>query len=220
MKVTLDACLFGALVAQKHQDMTLSHILDIGTGTGLLSLILAQSVSGPIDAVEIDKSAAHQASANIQTSPFKKQIQVHCLGIEAFQPMHDYDLIICNPPFFTDALKGPNQQRNQARHNDGLSFLDLCHSLIRLLSHQGEAWLLLPVDEMARFCTLASPLGLHLQKQWLIHTRTEEPAYRSIGCFSKQDSAKIDTANLVVRASPQTYSDDFTALLAPYYLKL
>ena len=100
MKVCTDACLFGAFVANEIQDKTINHILDIGAGTGLLSLMLAQKSNAAIDAVEIDKSTYEQAEENISQSSWKEKITVYNSGIADFYSNYKYDLIISNPPFF------------------------------------------------------------------------------------------------------------------------
>lgn len=220
MKVTLDACLFGALVAQQSTATAACRALDIGAGTGLLSLMLAQTLPCRVDGVEIDADAAREANSNIEESPFSERVQVSNSAIEHFSPTARYDLIISNPPFFTDGLKGPDKQRNQARHNDGLSFETLCTSIIELLSENGSAWLLLPVEEMTRLKAVAASLGLNAHQEWLIASKADQASYRAITRFSKVSCCAYESQKIVVRTATNDYSDTFKALLAPYYLKL
>ncbi|MET4758482.1 tRNA1(Val) (adenine(37)-N6)-methyltransferase [Endozoicomonas sp. NE40] len=130
MKVTMDACLFGALVDVEESQ----RILDIGTGTGLLSLMAAQRSSAHIDAVELDDDAARQARQNVAQSPWSDRITVTQSAIQQFFGAPDgYDTIICNPPFFENSLKAANDKRTMARHTESLSFSDLVQATSRLL---------------------------------------------------------------------------------------
>ncbi len=224
MKVTLDACLFGALVAEQSHQENIHRALDIGAGTGLLSLMLAQALPIQIDAVEIDPEAYQEAEANNLNSPFSNRVHLCNKAIEHFSPNHAYDLIICNPPFFTAGLKGPDRQRNQARHNDSLTFESLCRSIEKLLSTEGKAWLLLPTEEMERFEKMAQTFGLTVTQSWLMRSQAHQQPYRSISCFARcSDEAITNTRKdhqLIIREASNSYTESFKGLLAPYYLKL
>ena len=127
MKVCTDACLFGAWVANKIElnEINADNILDIGCGTGLLSLMLAQKTKAQIDAVEIDKNAFEQAKENINLTEWKEQINIHHGSIIDFKSNKKYDLIICNPPFYENQLKSVDSARNKAMHATTLSYKDL-----------------------------------------------------------------------------------------------
>ena len=153
MKVSLDACLFGALCQVEHA----KSVLDIGTGTGLLALMTAQRSNAHIDAIELDEKAAQQAHENVEKSPFLSHINVLHKNILQFSASHKYDVIVCNPPFFSDHLKGPNQKRNLARHNDHLSFSQLSQCLSQNLHTDGRAWILLPCSESVSYTHLTLP---------------------------------------------------------------
>ena len=119
MKVTTDACLFGAWVANRINGLDLKgkHFLDIGTGTGLLSLMVAQQTDASIDAVEIETAAANQAQENFEQSPWNNKLFLHNSSIQTFIPQHKYDFIFTNPPFFFNDLKSKNHARNIALHD-------------------------------------------------------------------------------------------------------
>jgi tRNA1Val (adenine37-N6)-methyltransferase len=229
MKVTLDACLLGGLCAQfVNQSLWLSDeipnaTLDIGSGTGLLSLMLAQTGLKNIIGVELDPAAAIQAQQNINDSQFKDQITIVQSDIQNYSSEHKFNLIVSNPPFFTDNLKGPNQQRNQARHNDGLSFSDLAISISELLAVQGTAWILLPCDEFSRFEKIATHNSLAiLSKYWIKSQQTSSP-HRVVFALQHSDSNNIQPfeKTFVIKTHSQAdYSPEFKQLLTDYYLKL
>ncbi|MGN6568280.1 MAG: tRNA1(Val) (adenine(37)-N6)-methyltransferase, partial [Flavipsychrobacter sp.] len=123
MKVSTDACIQGAWTPIHDH---VRHVLDIGTGTGLLSLMLAQrDPRMHIDAVELDEQAATQAKENIVSSPFSERIDIIHGDAKEYQANQQYDLIICNPPFFQNSLLGDNSKRNTARHTLSFSYEDL-----------------------------------------------------------------------------------------------
>ncbi|MEE0972800.1 MAG: methyltransferase, partial [Paludibacteraceae bacterium] len=140
MKVGTDGVLLGVLADVSKA----TRILDIGTGTGLIALMLAQrQKDAHVDAIEIDEQAAQQAQENIAQSPFC-YIHVHTTALQAYNSTQPYDLIVSNPPYFVDSLKAPNAARNLARHTDSLSFADLLQGAERLLHNDGCFWVILP----------------------------------------------------------------------------
>jgi len=218
MKVSLDACVFGALCETDKA----KRILDIGTGTGLLSLMMAQRSHAHIDAIELDEQAAQQAIQNIESSPFSKQVRVHTANIKQFKGAKKYDLVVCNPPFFSDHLKGPNTQRNQARHNDGLSFMELNGSIIEHLHEYGRAWILLPCSEFENFMEDARQLGLQLDQKWLLSSRPQKVPHRVIFSLAHTSSQiSMEPANTLCVHSEHgpEYTQAFKSLLKHYYLK-
>lgn len=229
MKVTLDACLFGGLCAQFVKQTTAQSkpapnmALDIGSGTGLLSLMLAQTGLKNIVGVELDSAAAVQSKQNINHSPFKHQVSIIQSDIQSYCPEHKFDLIVSNPPFFTDNLKGPNQQRNQARHNDSLSFLHLAGCISKLLTEQGTAWLLLPCDEFSKFEQAAADNSLLIRsKHWIQSQQTKAP--HRIAFTLQHSTSKIfdwfEETIVIKTDSKAEYSTKFKQLLTDYYLKL
>jgi tRNA1Val (adenine37-N6)-methyltransferase len=219
MKVTTEACLFGALVAARMQP-TARHLLDMGAGTGLLSLMLAQqhpALEGT--AVEIDAAAAAQAADNIAASPWPHRLQVVHADIRLFVPPVSYDLIISNPPFFTGNLQGPDARKNQALHNDGLPFADLSAFVARHLAPAGRCWILLPVYEFGVLEALLAARGLFLREQWTIRQTPGHAVFRYIGCFGREAGA-VHREELSIRGTDQAYTPAFRELLQAYYLAL
>ena len=215
MKVTTEACLFGSLIETEKA----ANILDIGSGTGLLSLMLAQNTEVPIDAVELDPLAYGQNQTNFETSPWHKQLRVHHSTIQSFDSNQQYDLIISNPPFFEKHQAGQKANKNMALHNETLSYQELAESIARLISENGKAWVLLPPHPMQLFEKEMALLGLHPFKGMHIQNRPEQPIFRKVYAFSKKKTEAAIT-ELAIRNQEGQYTQTFIDLLKPYYLHL
>ena len=213
MKVTTDACILGAYTPVKG----VIKILDIGTGTGLLSLMLAQKSESKIDAVEIDENAYNQAVKNINESIFNDKIRVYNKSIQDFITSNVYDLIISNPPFFQNYLKSETTSRNNSLHTDTLSFEDLLDSVLRLLSHNGVFIVLLPAYQSSIFEQLAITKELYPQKKLTIRHREGSKILRIITTFGIIKK-EIINEELIIKNPNESYSPDFQALLEEYYL--
>lgn len=214
MKVCTDACVLGAYV----QAGKARRVLDIGTGTGLLALMLAQRhTAGEFDAVEMNEQACLQARENVQASPFADQIQVHHTSIQAFLPTEKYDLIVTNPPFYTDYLQSGKQAQDNALHTNTLPTGELLEAVTRLLAYEGEAWVLLPPYQMDVLTQEARAWGLYPFHTLRVHSLPTKPVWRVVQGFSFVEQP-ITAKTLFVSDSPQVYSQDFTALLKEYYL--
>ena len=223
MKVTTDSCIFGAVVAdytKKHQPQS---ILDVGTGTGLLSLMLAQTTSCPIDAVEIDADAYLQADENFASNSWATRMKVHHSPIQDFPDEPDgrtYDLIISNPPFFKNHMQSRDRSRARAMHNDELPPRDLALSLKRLISQTGIAFVMLPRYEMYSFSKEMRELGFYEHNETCIFNQPGKGVFRSIKAFSLVEPILRHKENLVVRDQESNYTWRFKALLDEYYLKI
>jgi tRNA1Val (adenine37-N6)-methyltransferase len=213
MKVTTDACILGAYVDVQGA----KTILDIGTGTGLLALMLAQRSKAKIDAFEIDESAYNQAVVNVNESIFKDKITIYHTSIQDFSSEKRYDLIISNPPFFQNHLKSETESRNNSLHTDTLSFEDLLSSVLRLLSPNGTFVVLLPAYESSVFEQLAISEGLYPQKKLTIHHRKGSKILRIITTFGRIKK-EIINEELIIKNPNESYTPDFQALLKDYYL--
>ena len=217
MKVCTDACVLGAWA-----DVLLaSKILDIGTGTGLLALMLAQRSNAPIHAVEIDSQAFTQAENNVKQSPFANKISVYHQSIQTFVQQAEsrsFSHIVVNPPFFEQHLPSTDQQRNAALHTQTLSFEDLILAIDQLLSPSGQCFVLLPFVQSQRFVKLASTKNLFVNQQLLIKHQENKPILRVITVFQKQAIDTIKTETLHIKNPSQTYSSQFSTLLKDYYL--
>jgi tRNA1Val (adenine37-N6)-methyltransferase len=220
MKVCTDACLFGAIV---EVDDSMNKILDIGTGTGLLALMLAQRASSAqITAVEIEKEAAEEATCNVSQSIFNQQIEVKSQSIQSFaeNKVAVFDLIISNPPFFKNHLKSADEKKNKALHNDSLSFEEICTLSYTLLKSDGSLWILLPPFEMGRFEHLALKSGFKTSKMTHLRHRPSKAIFRQIAHFTKKTPANgtVFDEVCIYEKDNTTYSQRFVSLLKNYYL--
>jgi tRNA1Val (adenine37-N6)-methyltransferase len=226
MKVCTDACLFGAFVAEQLSRFVKSNantqsnfnILDIGAGTGLLSLMLAQEINAHIDAVEMDDHAFEQAVENVNASPFYDKISVTHSTIQQFQPTITYDFIITNPPFFQNDLKSDNHKRNLALHSEALSLDELMQSTRRLLSPTGSFAVLLPFHRSGYFEELAIKQGYFLQQKVSVKQTEKHAPFRSILLYSPSP-AETKEQEIIIKEKGE-YSNTFVNLLSNYYLYL
>lgn len=217
MKVCTDSCIFGASIDPQNANT----ILDIGTGTGLLALMMAQKSEATIDAVEIEESAFLQAQQNIQQSKWNDRIKLYHQSIQDFILTKSgyYDLIISNPPFYSKQLKSPNLKKNIAHHSEDLSLEELVNSVRALLKTTGRFYLILPEAEFNTVTSLLLFHNLHLTELITIKDRAESPVFRVIGCFEFEVKEQKKGA-LNVKNETGDYSSEFKELLKEYYLHL
>lgn len=220
MKVCTEACLFGAWLADYFKGMELNAALDIGTGTGLLSLQLAQQVSiHELDAIELDPAASLQAGENSRQSPWADSIQVIQGDVLTYTPEKTYDLIFSNPPFFEQSLRSPDQGKNLAKHESGLELPFFFSITDRLLNKDGWLAILLPFNRADTMIKLADGSALSLAKRTNICQTEKHSPFRSMLLFKKGAVNAILTDELLIRKNGD-YSPEFTRLLKPYYLNL
>ncbi len=217
MKVSTDACIQGAWTPIAH---TVKSILDIGTGTGLLSLMLAQGAANvKIDAIEVDKIAAQRAHENVAKSNWSERINV--ISNNALTHYYDksYDMIICNPPFFQNDLKSDVANRNIARHNDLLPLKELVILMGSVLKADGYASVLLPIREQELFEQELEDHGWSIYHKLMIQPRKDKPVNRVVSLCSR-NAVTIREETLCIYKEIGEYSEEFKKLLAPYYLNL
>jgi tRNA1Val (adenine37-N6)-methyltransferase len=190
MKVCTDACVFGAWIAKQLQNCT-GNLLDIGTGTGLLSLLVAQKNQLQILGIELDEAAALEAAANFQQSPWKQRLQVIQGDLRTYTSEILFDFIISNPPFYDNDLRSGNEQRDIAMHSKELKLEALITSIHRLLQPAGKWAVLLPEHRRAFAIELANQSGWYLEKQLLVSHRMGVAPFRCCLLFSKRDDLTI-----------------------------
>lgn len=221
MKVCTDSCLFGAWVASMHHsDAEVKYALDIGAGTGLLSLMLAQVMKAEFHAVELDADSAKQASENIQASKWANRIQVHQEDIRAHQPAQQYDLVISNPPFYENDLHSPDTRITRARHDSSISLAVLLEECRRLIAGDGKLYLLLPAGRVNDIERLAAETGWYINHFCEVRQTARHQPFRVMLGLSGKDSGTIHKEEIIIRTASQEYSSRFSELLKPYYLKL
>ena len=221
MKVCTDACLLGAFAANRLP-LTVHRLLDIGTGTGLLSLMLAQrNLNAVIDAVEIDEAAAEQAKENFNNSPWKERLNVHNEPIQKFAKSINkkYDVIICNPPFYENDLKSENKQRNLALHSDALSLEELISIVGFLLEKNGSFFCLLPFHRTKYFEELLVNKKLCVKEKVFIKQTLKHNYFRTIFWIDRFPS-ELTQSEIVIMNNENEYSKRFKELLREYYLRL
>ncbi len=225
MKVCTDACLFGALVAgckscMPAKSLKQSSCLDIGTGTGLLPLLLSQKNNNlTIDAVEIDAAAAAQATENIAASPWAANIQVFNVDILNFTTHKTYNCIISNPPFFEDDLLSTDENKNNAKHSIALNLMQLLSVVEKLLHKNGFFAVLLPYHRVTYFVEEAEKIGLHLSKQILVKQTMKHKFFRGILFFSSKKNER-EFNEIIIKDIHHNYTPEFAAALKDYYLFL
>lgn len=217
MKVSTDACIQGAWTPVEP---SVSKVLDIGAGTGLLSLMLAQRFDHiDIDAVELDKDAAEQAKKNFKDAPWSNRISLYHSDIKSYSFGQLYDMIICNPPFFQNSLQSDKVNRNMARHTGSLSYIDLLMSFDRLLTSDGYASVMLPVAEFEVWEKLLHENDWSVSTKLLVKPRAEQKHNRVISLCKRGDASSVRFQELSIY-DINGYTNEFTQLLAPFYLKL
>ncbi len=214
MKVCTDACILGATANSDEA----TNLLDIGTGTGLLSLMMAQRYpSLKIDAVEIDSAAAKQAHENFKKSLWNNRLNSIEGDVRRLALTKKYDHIICNPPFYDDHLKPENKTNITARHSEQLTLEELAGIVPRLLFESGTFSVLLPPDALKKLEKLLLFYKLYLNKQLNIKDRKELRVIRVVAEFSLIPSS-ITTYNLTIKKDEMKYTDEFKQLLKDFYL--
>lgn len=218
MKVGTDGVLLGAWADVQNARC----ILDVGTGTGLIALMLAQRSEASIHAVDVDTDAVEQARENVKNSPWADRIDVCLQDIKSFPAVCSkrFDLIVSNPPYFTEAVKCPESRRNAARHTDGLSFSDLLNSVSALLADEGAFSVILPAEAATEFIAQAIRVGLYLTRQVWIHTKPQAVPKRVLMTFKKCSNSVVQAEHLTVEIERHVYSPEFSALVKDYYLFL
>jgi tRNA1Val (adenine37-N6)-methyltransferase len=230
MKVSTDACILGAYVAKNYAQSP-QTILDIGAGTGLLSLMLAQASQAAITSLEIDEKAFLQAKANFSNSPWTSRLHIFHQSLQAYPllfPTVQYDLLVCNPPFFVNSLKSEKKEKNLARHTDSLPFEDLLVGATKL-AHQNSFFIvLLPLKEAEIFEAILRDFYLEsthfqvIEKLFVCHNPSKQP-HRVILTLQKlpqNHKPNLVAKLLIIKDAKGIYTSDFVSLMKDYYLYL
>jgi tRNA1Val (adenine37-N6)-methyltransferase len=224
MKVTTDACLFGAYAAseiENHQYPP-QRILDIGTGTGLLSLMIAQKTNCTIDAIEIEKDSFNQAKENIAISRWTSRVNLFHEDARNFSFQRKYEVIVSNPPFYEDEIRSANEQKNIAHHDSALLLEELLQIIKANLEVDGRFYIMLPYKRKNKAELLIRDSNLAIDKIVLIRQSTKHNYFRIFmeGTHSHSDNKPSPTTEISIRNDQQEYTSEFKELLKEYYLYL
>ena len=224
MKVGTDGVLLGAWCPLPSKKPRRVRVLDIGVGSGLIALMLAQRLHQREDlfsvlGIDIDCDAIEQSHINFQQSPWKDSLTSQACRLQDMQAEHAFDLIVSNPPYFQDSLKNPNAQRATARHTDTLSYAELIAHSARLLQEDGILALVLPIEAEQEILTLAADHGLHPTHITYVHSKPSKPAKRLLIALSPiSDSRRPMTETMYIESENTPRSDEYKELTKDFYL--
>ena len=220
MKIGTDGVLLGAWAPIGHNPFS---ILDIGTGTGIIALMLAQrSAAEQIDALEIDEEAYEQSTDNFENSPWNDRLFCFHAGLDEFveEPEDEYDLIISNPPFYSEDYKSENEQRDLARFQDAMPFEDLIEAAALLLSENGIFSVIIPFKEEENFMALAKEYELYPIKITRVKGTPSSDIKRSLLAFGRNETATVLTDELIIETARHIYTPEYIELTKDFYLKM
>jgi tRNA1Val (adenine37-N6)-methyltransferase len=221
MKIGTDGVLLGAWASLQHQPYS---VLDIGAGTGVISLMIAQrSYAELIDALEIDENAYEQCVQNFENSDWGDRLFCYhaCLGefAEEMEGEDKYDLIISNPPFYDENHLSPEAKRNLARFTEALPFHDLINCSARLLSDNGKFCTIIPYKNQEEFIAMALKEGLYVQKITKVQGNSNSPIKRCLLQFGFQQS-KLERSHLIIENERHIYTEEYKCLVEGFYLAM
>ncbi len=220
MKIGTDGVLLGAWSPIENNPKS---ILDIGTGTGIIALMLAQRTNAQqIDAIEIDENAYEQATENFENSPWSDSLFCFHAGLDELidDPEDEYDLIISNPPFYSEDYKTNDQSRDLARFQDALPFEDLVEAADLLLSENGIFAVIIPYKEEENFIDLCAESELFPIKISRVKGSHTTPIVRSLLAFKRFELSTLNTNELVIEINRHEYTNDYIELTKDFYLKM
>ncbi len=217
MKVSTDAVLLGAWVIPNGS----LNILDIGTGTGVIALMLAQKSKGKIHAIDIEKSAYEQAKINFEESIFTESLSVEHKSLQDFakSSTQKFDLIVTNPPYFVDSLKSFDSNRSNARHADILPYIELIEGVKIIMSEKGKFCLILPKNEAIKFREQAESRGFHLSKLLRIRTTLDkDEEKRHLMQFEFHPTEFSESTLVIEKDERHSYTEEYKNLTKDYYI--
>jgi tRNA1Val (adenine37-N6)-methyltransferase len=220
MKIGTDGVLLGAWAPIENNPFS---ILDIGAGTGIIALMLAQrSNAEQIDALEIDEEAYEQSVDNFENSPWSDRLFCFHAGLDEFveEPEDEYDLIVSNPPFYTDDFKSATEQRDLARFADAMPFEDLIEAADLLLSENGIFAAIIPFKEEENFLALTKDYELFPVKITRVKGTPTTEIKRSLLAFSRKETIDFPTDELIIETARHIYTPEYIALTKDFYLKM
>lgn len=214
MKINTDGVLLAALVESENP----KRILDIGTGTGVIALMLAQRFTeAKVHAVEIDELASATASKNFQLSIFSERLAISNIAIEQYKHTEQFDLIISNPPFFVNDLKNTEEKKGIARHASEQFFANLLLKVDAVLTEAGNFWFILPVKQAEALIENAKQFEIYASKIIHLHSDSSKPAFRYIVNLNR-NKADVSMEHFYIYESEKTYTNQYKLLLKDFFL--
>lgn len=215
MKVGTD----GVLIGSWCSCLKANRILDIGSGSGLIALMLAQrNPKALIDGVEIDIDAYKQACDNVNDSPFSNRIRLHCTNLLMYDTPYKYDFIVSNPPFFVDALPSPDAKRTQARHHNTLTAYELIKHSASMLSQEGILSVIYPFSMQEEVMSIAEKEHLFPQRVCTVYSKKGVPPKRILLEFSFKEREEYEQDQLIIESDRHVYTPEFKQLTKSFYL--
>ena len=216
MRVGTDAILLGIFAGSP----VTKSILEIGTGCGIISLIIASRYNTVVDAIDIDMASVNEAKSNFSNSPYYHRMNALHADFNKYADSYSgkYDLIVSNPPFFINDLRPDDDKKKVARHGDSLSYEQICDGTLKLLTPTGKLCLVLPYDESRFFIEMALQKGLRLQKQQLIFPKRGLQPNRINLKFAFEATGNIETKKLTIREEEGLFTREYLSLLKDYYI--
>ena len=220
MKIGTDSVLLGAWCPINNNPFS---VLDIGAGTGILSLMIAQrSTAEQIDAIEIDENAYEQCVENFENSSWSDRLFCFHAGLDEFleEPEDEYDLIISNPPFYSENYKTDKEQRDLARFQEAMPFEDLIEAADLLLSENGIFSVIIPFKEEEKFIDLCAEVELFPVKVTRVKGTPTTEIKRSLLAFKRYELSVLTADELIIETARHQYTEDYIALTKDFYLKM
>jgi tRNA1Val (adenine37-N6)-methyltransferase len=216
MKIGTDGVLLGGIASGFKAE----RVLDIGTGCGLLALMIAQKTDGLIDAIEIDKDAAEQAGKNFRNSPWHDRLKIYHTALQDYTIVceNQYDLIVCNPPFFQNSLQSLNEKRAVARHNHSLGFSELLLCAAELISSKGKMFIIIPVELYDDLQKYISKTGLKISEKFIVKPNPDLKPKRLIVVLSKAAvNILVEKTITINNGTRHQFSDDYKEIMKDFH---
>ena len=214
MKVSTDSALLACWCSVKDR----RNILDVGCGCGVISLILAnRNIDSTITLIDIDENSVIQSNENIKNTDINNRAKAFLCNYREFRPEKQFNLIISNPPFYTEETFSPDETRNNARHTSSLSFSDLSKKTSEIITDDGVFCVIIPSAEAGNFISSAALHGLYLNRRTDVHTTAKKPCKRTMMEFSKTPS-QTAYSKLYIRNDKNDFSEEYKRLTGDFYL--
>lgn len=217
MKVGTDGVLVGAYSSRRD----FRHALDIGTGCGLVALMMAQKSTGQIMAIDIDEPSVKQANSNFAASPWNVRLSARCVSVQelAKEVGNIFDYIVSNPPYFIDSLKSAEPRRTNARHNTTLSLEELADAANLLLTPDGVFSVIVPIEVSIEFESILYYRGLNLIEEMILFSTAPKP-FRKIMSFSRSRSGVFESSKMIIRADETHHTKEYIDFTADFFPEL